>query len=293
MPPLSQLTALYLDVLRSPGDTKRLGTFRQCWKQALPQLTDDQVNEVLAATCLDDVPSEWVSQIYEMLSEAEPVPSLAVDSRKAMIEANEHEETSIGRAFKDGLLDGLRVDLSTYFLEVPRVSQKKRQALRETQSVVAAWPECLTLVQHGLTPLDVFNATEIVGSLAKRLSTIDALDPTAGVRLLYPTNGSLYERPASEFVDYVVAEVIGVAHCGEAAAVALVRWLIDVARVKPYIFRQAYARQHRSGVVLAFDQSAPGSLLERWEFSPLIPTPTNVGRPPEQLQVPDHVDQST
>jgi hypothetical protein len=276
---LSELTALYRDVLTSPGDTRRLDRFRQHWSQALPQLTDDQINDILAAGPLDHSSSpEWLSQVYQALSEAEPLPCLPVDSRNAMIEANEHEEGEIGHAFKDGLLNDLEdlKDLSAYFMEVPPVSWKRQKDLREVPSVIAARPQSLMLVEHGLTPLGVFYATTAVVSLANRLRESGTLESLGPVCLSYPRGSSLYTCTPSGFVDYCVAEVMGVSHCGEQAAAALIRWLIDVARVKPYIFKGASAVQHPSGVLLDCDKSTPGSLLERWMFRPLVQNPIDV-----------------
>jgi hypothetical protein len=74
--------------------------------------------------------------------------------------------------------------------------------------------------------------------------------------------------PPKGFACYVVKDVLQTARCSEQAAVALVNWLIDVARQKPLVFNGAWAEPTEGGVCLTNDgDHSDKPLRHRWSVA--------------------------
>jgi hypothetical protein len=261
---IAEFSTLYERLLRSPGNLELLDHFRSHAKAVLGALGDEDLDAILAVDAAKEVPPEWLTRIYEALSDAEPFPALPGDERDAIFRENEREEETIGHAFKSALLAGLSpslANLAVVFAAVPRISRKEQGHLRQGASVDAAWPECSALVACGLTPLSVFYATEAVYSFKKRL---DRTELPEGVDLDFIKALPEHLQSSTTFSALVVGEFMRIARCGEQAACTLLNWLIAIAQLKPRVFANAYAQPCSRGVRLSFHPNSADSLFKRW-----------------------------
>jgi hypothetical protein len=259
------LSVLYQRTLRAPDDSALLEELRSTAARTVPRLTTEELEQVLMVDGLDRVPEHWLASVYAVLAAADSCPSLPKDVRAAIVQANEQEENAIGLAFKFRLLERLSqrlTNLTAVFAGVRVIPEKAQRNLRETPSAEAAWPECASLVACGLTPLGVFYATEAVSRLAVRLREAKVLSPSESV-VLTPRKFRPRSQPPRDFVDYLPAEFMRVARCGEEAAERLLDWLIAVAKEKPHVFKGTFAMPDGDSVKLLFHETEM-NLLDRW-----------------------------
>lgn len=262
------LSQLYQAVLGSPGNLTLLEELRKRSPEVLKHLRSGETEEELAGASLDQVPSDWLAQVYEALASAEPFPALTVDERERHLKTNERDEARIGTAFRDALLVGVSdkaVEGTIFFDRAPRVSSKEQHNLMQTPSVKAAWPECAPLVACGLTPIGVYYATKSVFPLIKRLQVRGQL-PTSPSVVLSDVDRTLRDSNfATVPTQNVVLEFLQVARCSVQAAQALLSWLIEVAQFKPYVFCGGVAEQYGRSVKLTpRPQTATMDLFVRW-----------------------------
>jgi hypothetical protein len=263
------LVELYQQTLASPDNQALLEQLRKHAKQVLHTLKDPELENVLSAAPVDDVPSDWLARVYEVLAEADPFPVLPIATREALLAESERDEAVIGTAFQKNLLRDLERHLPplyVVFAHVPRVSDKEVRHLRQTPSVEASWPECSGLVVCGLTPMSVFAATDAVVPFFKRLQAGSILPQAELVILLRDRIRSACLQKPTDPVDFVVSEFLRVGRCGEEAAKTLLNWLLDVAAYRPRVFSGAWADPEGLNVRLKYESQEGMSLAQRWAF---------------------------
>jgi hypothetical protein len=265
--PTNELVRICRSALVS-GDSYALTELRERAKEIRARLQDGDIRDALTIELGDDdVSDERVAAVYEILAEAEPSAALLVDTREHLLTASLDQETQIGEAFglllKD--LDRQLKHLTLVFARVPSVSEVEQRRLRQTPSVMVAWPASAPLIACGLTPLYVLNATTTVHSLATRLKRAKLIKADDSIMLSYiRRSGTSPPRHAIEFSKNVAREVRQIAHCSEIAANVLVDWLIDVACDKPFVFAGTEAKPKKWGIELA-EVYSDEDLCERWQ----------------------------
>jgi hypothetical protein len=264
----ANLVRICRDALRT-NNPEALAQLRSHAKAIMESLGEEEIQDALTIGLDEQVPAARIADVYLALSAAEPFPSLSDETRDQLIQTNMTREAEIGRAFKEDLLSDLDralKPLTLIFAEAPTVSETEQRHLRQNPSVAPAWPESAGLLACGLTPLAVLAATASVFPLATRLKTgasqiLNNADPVVLCYVWRKAPPKQWER----FSQSIVREVLQVAHCREATAKILIDWLIDVARVKPWIFRGAEAVPHECGVELVENQDyADTPLNEIW-----------------------------
>lgn len=261
---------LYQAVLNSPGDETLLGQLRARAKEVLTYLRTAEAEEIRAARPGPGVPSHWLATVYEAIGEAEPFPMHLGGTREALLQAHAEDERAIGGAFQGSLLADLPdnlTSLAVLFKTVPRIPEREQLNLRQTPSVVAGGSKAVELVPYGLTPLGVYYATKALFPLVKRLQERGKLDQSETVVLSGADDPhARFDNPVVP-IKAVMLEFVQVARCGQAATRALLRWLIDVAQFRPWVFEGARARPSGLAVSLCADSAAPLDLDERWSKS--------------------------
>lgn len=287
----TDLGVLYNHVLSSPNDQAALEQLRSRASELLNYLRDGGTEESLLSGP-PNVSAEWLAKVYEALSDSgTPAPAALQRSvRDELLAQYQNDEDEIGRAF-NSMLEGLPewlTNLVSFFRDVPRVSATEQRHLQETTSAAVAWPACAGLIACGITPLGVHYAAKSVMPLVDRLRRQNVLVASRAVTLCDQTVDRDFEDAPLVPVDPLVLELAQVAHCGRPAARRLLRWLIDVAQFRPYLFNRAEASIDGRCVRLVPTQHVM-NLVERWGRS----RPCDSERAPDPKPVPSEIGATT
>ena len=208
------------------------------FEQALDRLGDGRIGDVYVALASDDndeVPCEHLDADDARISEA-------------LREARLTSDQWIGRAFTEGLMESLPGDLGDlgkHLSDIPLVSPEVAEILRGSPSSKAAEsPELIeTLANRGLTPVSIFQATEALPALLRRLRRRGKLDSGTDVFFL-DEDGNLTAGSAGFPSSLVLESVRHATECDSSTAATLLRWLVAVAQARPRLFGDLWSEPY-------------------------------------------------
>jgi hypothetical protein len=156
-------------------------------------------------------------------------------------------------------------DLRPWLRGLPTVGKRELSFLHELPAVAAARELVAPLLEHGLTPITLFDATEAVFLLAE-LVWEEGLWPAGTPLVLGPAQAVGQEQARVVPHQLWAHEIEKMTDCSQRAALRLVDWLTPVAVVRPFLFPQTHSRWCDGRVELtpATDESRGLTLTERW-----------------------------
>jgi RNA polymerase sigma factor (sigma-70 family) len=259
--------ALLERALTSPGDKSLVQQISERGAELIEALQAMELSGVPDED-LDKVDPMWVAEIYETLSKATKgaFDTELVDARaaKALFEATERDEASVGLAFKETLLPGLPLtclDFRSWFANAPLVAVEEAERGQNVPDVRASWPISIQLVVYGVTPLTVFYVSGLLDRLVG-----DGMLPSDSVRLGEEMDESIVDEAGNTFSlrAVVLDEISKVANCREATAISLYSWLCRVAQYKGFLFGGFRAEPRQYGIELFRTSEHFKNLYERW-----------------------------
>ncbi len=167
-----------------------------------------------------------------------------------LAKAHEQDEVMIGRAFRQ-LVEGLPANLLNFthlFARCQTTPTYEQRQFSIYPDVQEAGNAALPFVRYGLTPLRVMYVTQAPVALAKRLMQHGSMPRspaclfTAQSSADFLINSQAHLRVAPVLpLDMLEREIVGVARCKPAVADALFYWLIEVSRLRPWLFQDGFA----------------------------------------------------
>lgn len=263
---MSDVRLLLETVLASPGNKELLDEVRARATEIIEHLDEMGSLADWEQPVFKNHP-EWVAEVLAAIAGEDELSTEDEETIEALFEANASDESAVGYAFKEGLLQGLPehlADLGGWLKSVPPISKDEWEELLQTPAVQAALPPAERLAPFGVSPLTVFYATEAISGLTERLAarhlgflhTPIILDPSA-----------LPARARFGFVlpsDAVLREIQQMAECSRALADVLYPWLTAVAQFKPFVFRHFQASPVETAVRLTRIPTEHHDLYVRW-----------------------------
>lgn len=261
----SHVSDLLKKVMTSPKNNDLLREVRARANEILNYLDDPKSAETFEEQ-IRECDQEWLMEIYSALAEEEEELSpedLAV--RESLFKANREHEITIGYAFKESLMADLPLvlqDFRHWFANLPEVEKDEQRRLHNDPVVQAGLPYSEQLIPYGLTPLSIFYSTEAISMLADRLMRYEVVKSDDLVIR------AVIETPHEEgFYRTVLHEVANTVECSEWVAVPLLRWLVEVAGFKPFLFNGFEAKAAGAhAVFLVRSSSVDDNLYRRWSF---------------------------
>lgn len=247
----NQALSLLKTALQSRNDREVLKDLSNHAEEVLQALevTDDPT----IGQSFDDLPPEWVADVYQTLFEAMASKDLESELVASEAwEAHEGEDSAIGRAFREALLADLPDDLRfpSQVRSLVEIGDAEQVRLGRAPDVVEGKPESEWWLKYGIRPVTVFYAQEAVSGLLNR----------------YLRRGRLAEAPIvlsdespiiigdgqnrRALSDLLREEISCRAECSPEIAAALYSWLLQVGQRKSWLFAGFEATSGPGGTTL-------------------------------------------
>ena len=282
---------LLKQALERPDDEdllRQVGRFADDIRQSLEE-GEFELSET-ALERLEDH-NEWTAKVYLALAGADEAPDEEDELTQAIAQMRADEEREIACAFVTALetLPARFHQWERWFAEVSPAPEDYQSYLRKQPIVTAGQVYADGLITFGMSPGTFAEATRGVELLLKRLIR-DAFGPEERRPHSRPELTELYqwlreraklgEQPSFIVSSYaqsfskpdciphglLVSQLRGTPACPPAAAEPMVRWLVEVAQLKPFLFAGFRAGVMGEGCIqLTQAPSETGSdILWRW-----------------------------
>jgi RNA polymerase sigma factor (sigma-70 family) len=276
--------------LLSPGDARLLASVSHDAEKILEALDDNDLEFSEPELKGLERHAEWVATVYRELAGHEKMPKGEQEIADAIATLRKDEEREIASAFVS-LIETLPEEFRAWdewFGGVPLASKQYQVEFRQKVVVAETLPYSEWLVTHGMTPATFVEAARGVELLVDRLLRM-AAEPEQGL----PSHGEVRrflegarQREAaggSAFADInltptgseelthvplglLFAQVRGTPQCPMEAAEPLLRWMVGVARLKPFFFHGYEAEPLANEGIRLTQQPGQGDaeLVLRW-----------------------------
>ncbi|MCZ6625912.1 MAG: hypothetical protein O7B35_17065 [Deltaproteobacteria bacterium] len=277
--------ALLKKALLNPNAPDLLEEIRNRASEIIEALDAESEDANLFDIAVEDLDPAWTATIFEALSNSEELPPEEQAIREMLVNATDAAEERIGHAFAEALFEGLPAYLTQFEnmlreAKIALIDPELRAELLKTPSLRAAdtWPEVArkaadALADRGMTPLTLFYTTEAVWEIIDRFMYYGDLSRDIPVVLRFEED-ELYAEPDPRLAEIILEETQVLCQCEAPTAKLLLRWVLQVAVYKPFIFRRFEAESTTTGLSLTPAEHDYEELLEelfeRWQFPALL-----------------------
>ncbi len=262
---------LLRDALLSPGNNDLLKMIHTRASEILATL-DDSNSPGIEEAEIAAINPVWIAEVYEAISEgagnalqpSEEHPDVVA----ALVALGEKDESAVGSAFRETLIADLPPFLSNFdewFGAVPRIAEDEMKDALNTPAVRSGAPESHKLVLYGITPMTVFYTTEAMSGFVERLMRKGVVNSDR----IFVRDSQLFAMNESgeelDLTERVIDEVVRFADCPSQTAILLVKWLLQVASYKPYLFSGfRFERKSNTQHSLVRTSETIENLYQRW-----------------------------
>lgn len=215
---------------------------------------------------------EWVAEVYQALEDSEEAQEADNEIAEAIRQIRDNEDIEIGVAFAHSVttLPENFCSWGKWFEGVPLVDKDYQAHLREQGVVKAAQPVSEGLIKYGMSPATFQGAARGLELLLDR--QFAALRASSGARgrnieMILSWSGEKAGYPAMPLSrELVLAQICGGPHCPPEAADPVLRWMIDVAQLRPFWVRGYRADTVGRGVIALVPDASfeKADLIARW-----------------------------
>ncbi|MES2758268.1 MAG: hypothetical protein V4693_12915 [Pseudomonadota bacterium] len=278
---------LFIKALCSADDAGALAAVRARAPAIRQAMADhDLALSAQQQACLEQHP-EWSGIVYAaLLNDLDDLDGEAEGTiEQAIRQARDDEHAEIGEAFRAliGQLEESHYDWLARFRGLPAPDKFDRELLEETGAVEMGGPSARNLLQYGITPAMIYEATRGVYLLFQRVERSLARAGSEGPRERWlhdrtPGMGIaliVQHGAAAQIPDRIMfAEIAGTSHISAEAAEPLYKWMRDVLPIQPFLVERygydggarAFAPLQRLGIAI------PGDLVAQWSHRARVDT---------------------